>query len=51
MFSNETKQAFFVNVYDNDMKTPDKNYDKLLIVKETEWREKGESAPAANAPF
>lgn len=52
MFDNSNKQAFFVNVYDNDMKTPDKDYDKLLVVKETERREKGTAVAASeDAPF
>lgn len=51
MFDNTNKQAFFVNVYDNDMRTPDKDYDKLLIIKETERREKGTVAASEDAPF
>lgn len=51
MFNNDTRQAFFVNIYDNEMKTPEKNYDKLLVINETEWREKGTSTPATEAPF
>jgi SOS-response transcriptional repressor LexA len=51
IFDNGNKQAFFVNVYDNDMKTPDKDYDKLIIVKETERREKGTPEVSSDAPF
>lgn len=51
MFDNENKQAFFVNVYDNDMRTPDKDYDKLLVIKETERREKETPTASGDAPF
>jgi len=40
IFDNDNKQSFFVNIYDNAMKTPEKDYDKLLVLTEAEWREK-----------
>lgn len=44
IFDNDNKQSFFVNIYDNAMKTPEKDYDKLLVLTEAEWREKWESS-------
>lgn len=38
-FDNENKKAFYVNLYDNNMKDPAKQYDKLLVMKEAEYRE------------
>lgn len=53
LFKNEEKKAYFVNLYDNEMKTPEKNYDKLLVLTETEYREKPQAAtaPAGEANF
>ena len=40
LFMEDKKQSFFVNLYDNKLKQPGKEHDKLLILKEAEWREK-----------
>jgi hypothetical protein len=51
VFDNPNKKAFFVNLQFNEAKSEDKNFDALLSIKETEFREKGEStAPAASTP-
>lgn len=51
LFDNPNKKAFFINLYDNDMRSPDKNYDKLLVLAETEWREKSTPAVEGEKPF
>jgi len=39
LFDRDNKKAFFVNLYDNNMKAPGKEHDKLIVLKETERRE------------
>lgn len=45
LFNNDEKRAFFVNVYENKTKGPGSEYDKLLKLKETEWKERSNSIP------
>jgi hypothetical protein len=40
LFDNDNKKAYFVNVYSNDTKGPGKDHDFMLVVKETEYRER-----------
>ena len=40
LFKEEEKKSYFVNMYDNKLKQPGKEHDKLLILKEAERREK-----------
>lgn len=51
MFDNENKKAYFVNLYDNEMRTPDKDFDKLLVLTETERREKPTDSNSAEKLF
>lgn len=50
-FMNDERKAFFVNLYENDMKTPDKEYDKQLVLTETEYREKTIAPAKTDADF
>jgi len=49
LFDNPNKKAFFITLYNNEMKAPGKEHDKLIILKETEYREmpKKEESPFA----
>jgi len=40
LFKEDKKQSFFANLYDNKLKQPGKEHDKMLILKEAERREK-----------
>lgn len=40
LFDNANKKAYFVNLYNNDTPAPGKDHDKMLVVKETEYRER-----------
>lgn len=50
-FMNDDRKAYFVNLYENDMKTPDKEYDKQLVLTETEYREKAIAPAKEDADF
>lgn len=40
LFNREEKKAWYVNLYDNTAPSPEKNYQKLVILKQAEYRER-----------
>lgn len=49
LFNRDEKQAWYVNLYDNTTPSPEKNYEKLVILKQAEYREKTDSVEAQRA--
>ena len=49
LFDRDNKQARYVNLYDNVAPSPEKPYDKLIALKEAEYREKTDAVAQLRA--
>ena len=49
LFNKDEKKAWYVNLYDNIAPSPEKNYSKLIVIKQAEYREKVDSVAAQRA--
>jgi hypothetical protein len=50
MFDNDNKRTWFVNLYESTFNKPGEEVNKYLVIKETEYRERGTGA-RDNLPF
>ena len=48
LFDRDNKQAWYVNLYENTAPSPEKNYQKLIILKQAEYRERAVDAQRAS---
>ena len=49
LFNRDAKTAHYVNLYDNTTPSPEKDYDKLIILKQAEYREQTNPTEASRA--
>ena len=48
LFNRDEKKAWYVNLYDNTAPSPEKNYDKMIVIKQAEYRERTETGVEAS---
>lgn len=49
LFNRDEKKAWYVNLYDNTAPSPEKNYQKLVIIKPAEYRERTDTVAEMRA--